>query len=251
MALVLREPCDDRGGQIQTLVLNRPEKRNALTIALMEALHDELHALESDEQCRVVILRGAGPVFCAGLDLSEAAELKVAERSAEWVAKTFTSLASSDLITIAAVHGAAMAGGAGLMSACDLAVAANETRIGFPEVRRGLVPALVSAVLQRRLRDSDMRRLFLTGEPIDAQRAYELGLVQSVSRTPLNEAVQLADEICSGGPEAVRSTKQLIRELGQSDDALRAALKSHTAARTSAEASEGLAAFLEKRSPNW
>ena len=249
--LVIRETCEGADGQIQLLTLNRPAKRNALTIELMQSLHTELQACEADASCRAVILRGAGPVFCAGLDLREAAELEVAQKSAEWVAKTFQRFATTDLVVIAAVHGAAMAGGAGLMSSCDLVVAESDARIGFPEVRRGLVAALVSAVLKRRLRDSEMRMLFLTGEAIDATRACQLGLVQQVGDDALAQATELARTICQGGPSAVRHTKRLIRDLGSLELDLQTALAAHSAARTSAEAAEGLAAFLEKRDANW
>ncbi|NND98263.1 MAG: enoyl-CoA hydratase/isomerase family protein [Pirellulaceae bacterium] len=239
---------------IAVLTLNRPDKRNALTIELMDALQAEIGRLEADADCRVVILCGAGPMFCAGLDLIEAAESKVAERSAQSVAKTFQALVSSPLISIASVQGGALAGGAGLMASCDFAVATTDAKFGFPEVRRGLVPALVSAVLRSRLRDSEMRQLFLLGEAIDAQSALQLGLVQRVvpERKLMEEVHWIAQTVCKGGPDAIRQTKELIRQVcGSNLNAIADTLSAHWKARTGEEAKEGLAAFRERRQPNW
>ena len=132
------------------LTLNRPQRRNALTIEMMESLCQALDGFASQRQPRVVILRGAGPAFCSGLDLDEAAQAELAERSALCVARAFQTVADLPLVTIAAVHGAAYAGGAGLMACCDFIVAADDLRVCFPEVRRGLVPALVAAALHSR-----------------------------------------------------------------------------------------------------
>lgn len=247
--------CQQPDARIAILTLNRPHKRNALTIELMESLESQMRRLESQPECRSVILHGAGPAFCAGLDLVEAADTTVAEHSAQWVAKTFESLSTSPLITIAAVHGGAFAGGVGLMSSCDLVVAADDLKVAFPEVRRGLVPALVTSVLRNRLRDSEMRELFLLAESIDATRALSLGLVQRVVRSDQlrSEALAVAQTVCKGGPEAVRETKQLIRELGSISgrESIKGMLAIHTKARTSDEAQEGLAAFRERREPDW
>ena len=161
---------------------------------------------------------------------------------------------NSSLVTIAMVQGAAMAGGAGLMAACDFAIAADDLQIGFPEVRRGLVPALAATVLARRLRDSEMRELFLMAEPIDAHRAEALGLVHRVVQPSelMQESIRMADAVCQGGPDAVRYTKRLIRRVTScSSDLHRDALAIHTQARQSDEAAEGLAAFAERRKPRW
>ncbi len=241
--------------KVAILTLNRPEKRNALTIGLMESLCNQIRRLESDPACRVVILQGAGPVFCAGLDLNQAADLGLAEQSAESVAETFRCVANTSLVTIAAAQGAAMAGGAGLMSACDLVVASDDLKIGFPEVRRGLVPALVSDLLRNRLRDSEMRELFLLGEQIDVIRASQLGLVHRIVPRDdlLDQAVHIAETVCRGAPEAIRRTKKLIRDIGSADEpsSIERVLEIHTSARTGQEAEEGLKAFHEKRKPNW
>src|SRR2546430_10538888 len=125
--------------QITIVTLNRPERRNSLTLELLTELIVAVEATSKDSAQRVLILRGAGAAFCTGLDLKEAADQTKAHATAEMVAKTFVTLAETRLITIAAVHGAAVAGGAGIMSACDFVVAAQETKNGYPEVRRGLV----------------------------------------------------------------------------------------------------------------
>lgn len=237
------------------VTLDRPAKRNALNIEMLESLCGQIRRLETIGGCRVMILSGNGPVFCAGLDLVEAADVDLAKRSARWVAQTFRGFSTSPLVTIAAAHGAAMAGGAGLMSACDLAIAADDLKLGFPEVRRGLVPALVAKVLKPRLRDSEMRELFLLAHTIDAQRAQQIGLVQRVVPPSqlLDAAIEMADEICQGGPAAIRATKRLIRSLHKIDPAEQRgrSLEVHTKARTSDEAQEGLSAFQQRRPPRW
>lgn len=141
------------------------------------------------------------------------------------------------------------------MAACDLAVAADDLKIGFPEVRRGLVPAMVSTVLSGKLRDGDVRELFLLGELISAPRAREMGLVQRVvpAKRVFAEAQQLARTILLGGPESVRQTKRLLNlhtDLN-ADDRVEEFIASHLQARRSDEAREGAAAFLEKRFPSW
>jgi methylglutaconyl-CoA hydratase len=243
------------GDAIVVLTLNRPEKRNALSIELMDALCETLEAFASQEQFRVVILRGAGPVFCAGLDLHEAAEAELAERSAMCVARTFQTLADFPQITIAAAHGAAYAGGAGLMACCDFVLASDDLKVCFPEVRRGLVPALATVALGARMRDGDRRELLLLGEPVDARRALGMGLVDRVvpAEQVMAAAQEIAATILKGGPHAVRQTKRLLRELAPVDHhhLFARALEFHSRARHGDEAREGLAAFHERREPNW
>jgi methylglutaconyl-CoA hydratase len=237
------------------LTLNRPERRNALTIELMIEVSDALEAASADAAQRVVILRGAGPAFCAGLDLQETTVMEKAHRSAEMVAKTLLALSQTRLITIAQIHGAAVAGGAGLMSACDFVVAAEGTKIGYPEARRGLVAGLVMTFLRRQLRERHIRELLFTGDLISAERAREIGLVNRV--VPVNElqteTQKIVDAVLQNAPTALANTKRLIEELWSSSvkHDVDLALRHHMEARESAEAKEGIAAFLEKRSPNW
>jgi len=250
--IVLTEPID---GATTLLTLNRPEKRNALTIELMEAVCETMTRIAAEPGQRVVIIRGAGVGFCSGLDLREASQQEIAEHSANCVARLFNTVTQSPLITIAAAHGAAYAGGAGLLASCDFAIAADDLKLAFPEVRRGLIPALVAALLRDRIREGDARELFLIAEPISAARAQAMGLIHRVVAPELilSEACSLSAMILKGAPEAVRRTKQLLRELRSTElsQSLAHALHAHKTARGSGEATEGFAAFLEHREPAW
>jgi methylglutaconyl-CoA hydratase len=246
------EQLDD---EIVVLTLNRPERRNALSIGLMDALCQTLEAFAAQEQFRVVILCGAGAAFCAGLDLNEAAEAELAERSAMCVARTFQTLSDYPQLTIAAVHGAAYAGGAGLMACCDFIIAADDLKVCFPEVRRGLVPALATVALGSRMRDGDRRELLLLAEPIDARRALDMGLVDRVVPADrlMTAVKETATTVLKGAPHAVQLTKRLLKELAPVDrhHQFARALEIHSRARHGDEAREGLAAFHERRDPNW
>src|ERR1700719_833344 len=176
--------------QITIVTLNRPERRNSLTIELLNELVSAIKVASDESNQRVLILRGAGAAFCTGLDLKEAADQKKAHATAEMVAKTLITLAETRLVTIAAVHGAAVAGGAGIMSACDFVVAAEKTKIGYPEVRRGLVAGLVMTFLRRQIGERHLRELVLGSELIDAEHAKEIGLVNRV--VPPNELMNEA-----------------------------------------------------------
>jgi methylglutaconyl-CoA hydratase len=246
---------EKKSPSVTVLTLNRPERRNALTIQLLNELIAAIKVASDELQERVLILRGAGAAFCAGLDLKEAADQGKAHLTAEMVAKALITLSQANLITIAAVHGAAVAGGAGLMSACDFVVAAERTKIGYPEVRRGLVAGLVMTFLRRQLRERDIRELLLGSELINAQRALEIGLINRVvpSDQLMDEAEKFANSVLQGAPEALLQTKKLIEELWSSSvkEDVDLALKYHMQARESAEAREGIAAFNEKRKPNW
>ena len=241
--------------QIRTIVLNRPERRNALTLDLLNELSAAVKVASDQPEERVLILRGAGAAFCTGLDLREAADHTKAHATAEMVARTLVILSQTRLITIAAVHGAAVAGGAGIMSACDFVVAAERTKIGYPEVRRGLVAGLVMTFLRRQVGERNMRELLLGSELIDAERAKEIGLVNRVVAKDdlMNEAQKFAQSVLQAAPGALTQTKRLIEELSwrSVEDDVDLALKYHLQARESSEAREGIAAFNEKRPPTW
>jgi methylglutaconyl-CoA hydratase len=241
--------------QIRTIVLNRPERRNALTLDLLNELTAAVKVASDQPEERVLILRGAGAAFCTGLDLKDAADHTKAHATAEMVARTLVTLSQTRLITIAAVHGAAVAGGAGIMSACDFVVAAERTKIGYPEVRRGLVAGLVMTFLRRQIGERNMRELLLGSELIDAGRAREIGLVNRVVAKDdlMNEAQKFAQSVLQAAPGALTQTKRLIEELWwrSVQDDVDLALKYHLQARESSEAREGIAAFNEKRPPTW
>jgi methylglutaconyl-CoA hydratase len=240
--------------QITVLTLNRPERRNALTIELMSDLATAIENAAADPAQRIVILRGAGKAFCTGLDLQEAIKHEP-RATAESVARLLLALAETRLVTIAIVHGAAVAGGAGVMSACDFVIASDHTKIGYPEVRRGLVASLVMTFLRRQLRERDLRELLLASELINAQRACEMGLVNRV--VPVaeleNEVQKTVGSVLQGAPGALTNSKRLLDELWATSvrEDIERALRNHLDARESAEAIEGIAAFNEKRPPNW
>ncbi|MFL6537979.1 MAG: enoyl-CoA hydratase/isomerase family protein [Chthoniobacterales bacterium] len=246
---------ENRDRRTTILTLNRPERRNALTIELMSELVAAIEIAAAESERRVLVLRGAGAAFCTGLDLNEVSEPQKAHASAELVAKMLLTVSQTRLVTIAVVHGAAVAGGAGLMSACDFVVAAEKTKIGYPEVRRGLVAGLVMTFLRRQLRERDARELLLGGDLFDAQRAKEIGLVnQVVPRNHLDaEADKIIASVSQGAPQALANTKRLLEELWSTTvpQDIERALQHHMQARGSDEAKEGVAAFLEKRAPRW
>lgn len=252
MSVVLIEK---QSPQITVVTLNRPERRNALTLELLTQLCAAIKMASDEPQNRVVILRGAGAAFCTGLDLKEAADQSKAHATAEMVANALIAISQTRLVTIAAVHGAAVAGGAGIMSACDFVVASERTKIGYPEVRRGLVAGLVMTFLRRQVGERNMRELLLGSELIDAERAKEIGLVNRLvaQNDLMTEALKFAESVLQGAPGAVAQTKRLIDELWWRSVKAEVdlALKYHMQARESDEAREGIAAFNEKRKPNW
>ena len=243
------------GSQLALVTLNRPERRNALCIELLENLCTRVERMATDRTARVLILRGAGSVFSSGLDLSEASNPDLVQRSAESVSRALRLMRSTPVVTIAAAHGGAYAGGAGLMAACDIAVGTSDLKIGFPEARRGLLPALICAVLSLKVREGDLRELFLAGDVVDAARAQQIGLLQHVVEPDklLDRAMKIAQSVLAGGPDTIAATKMLLNDAYQPTQAtsLQHMLDVHLGARRSPEATEGLTAFLEKRSPNW
>ena len=250
--LITLDPIDDA-----TLVvsMNRPDKRNALSIAMIEGLTAALREAAADRKRRVVILRGEGPVFCAGLDLKEAGDPSVAHRSAEALATLYETICTSPLVVIAAAQGSAMGGGAGFISAADFVVASEDLQVGYPEVRRGIVAALVMPLLRRQVPERTVREIILLGQTLDANRCRELGLVNRTAPADgLREAaLALAAEIVTGAPDVIVRTKQLLNEIAPRPirEDLQTALRQHVASRTSPEMVEGIAAFREKRPPNW
>ena len=245
---------EKQSSKVTIITLNRPDRRNALNMEMMSEFIAALKVASDEAHERILILRGAGAAFCAGLDL-KAASPQNAQATSELVAKMLLALSQTRLITIAAVHGAAVAGGAGIMSACDFVVAAERTKIGYPEVRRGLAPALILTFLRRQVRERAIRELLFSGEIIDAARAREIGLVNRVvpAAEVMKEAQKFAESVLLGAPGAVVQTKRLIEELWSSpvQEDIDLALKHHMNARESADAREGIAAFNEKRLPNW
>ncbi len=235
--------------------MNRPDKRNALNIPLVEGLRTTLHDASRDLKRRVVVLRGEGTVFCSGLDLKEMADPTAAHRSAEALAWLYEEICKTPLIVVVEAHGVALGGGAGFIAAADLVVASDDLRVGFPEVRRGLVAALVTSLLRRQVGDRALREIILLGQTLDTDRCLSLGIVNRV--VPAGElheaALALATEVVTGAPDALVRTKRLLDELAPRPvvDDLKIAQRHHMISRQSHETVEGLAAFHEKRAPVW
>ena len=244
---------------VRMITLNRPERRNAMTPTMQVEL---IAAFEeaAASACRVVVLEGAGESFCSGLDLSvlQGAKEKTAaehREDAERIARLFRTLYELPKATIAAVHGAAVAGGTGLATICDFTLATPAAKFGYTEVRIGFVPAVVSAYLALQVGEKRARDLLLTGRLFDAAEGYRVGLVSEVvAAEELGARVRaLAETLSANSPESVRATKRLLA--AQSKDWLEAAIalamEANASARETADFYEGVTAFLEKRKPAW
>jgi methylglutaconyl-CoA hydratase len=238
--------------EVAASILNRPEKRNALSVEVMRQLCAHAGQVEKDGTIRIWILRGNGPVFCAGLDVGEAMDPKLGVESAKMVRQCLSTVYRIPVATIAMVHGAALGGGAGLAAACDFAVADRNAIAGFPEVRRGLAPAQVMSILVRKLRRADIRELFLSGEPVTAGRALQMGLFHRVGNIE-TEAQDIISCLLRAAPGALARTKQLIDRLYHHslEDDIELCMQHHIQATQGTEAQEGIRAFLEKRKPIW
>lgn len=245
---------------VAQVTLNRPEVRNAFHPQMVVELSTLFQDVSQNPDVRVIILSGAGSTFCAGLDLkwlTISGPSSVAQRvqAAEHLLRMYQAVDECPYPVIARVHGAAFGGGAGLIAACDMAVASPDAHFAFREVRLGLIPAIIAPFLLRRLGVSQTTRLCLTGESFSADTAKLIGLVQEV--VPVEELDShihlLIDHILQGGPEAIKETKKLLRKLLAFPDQDTWALCTQVNAqmRGSAEAAEGLSAFVEKRHPNW
>ncbi len=246
-----------REGAVATVTLARPERRNALDPALLDALAETFDGLSRDADVRVVVLGGAGPAFCAGADLGWMAasrELSHEENveDAARMAAAFEAVDACPKAVVARVHGTAFGGGAGLVACADVAIAADGTTFAFSEVRLGLVPATISPYVLRAIGPGATRALFTTGRRFGATEARRLGLVLDVvPEDALDGAVaNVVGSLLDAGPDAVTACKRLVRD-ATSSLALDDLPERIAAARVGAEGREGVTAFLEKRSPAW
>lgn len=240
-------------GPVRVLTIDRPQARNALSRALVQELDDALGRANAALGVRAVALTATGPTFCAGMDLKEATsggeDRAVAD--VQGLADLFDRLHDLSKPVLAAVVGDAFGGGAGLVMACDYAAIAPSARLGFPEVRRGLVASMVLHDLVRHVGDRRARQLLLTGEPIGAELALNWGLVNAVEASVLDHVLAVARRMAEGGPHALEMTKRLLDEATGRPKDLRGAGAVTALVRTSDEGTEGMAAFLEKRPPRW
>ncbi len=242
-------------GNILTLTLDRPDKRNALSSALVESLHAALERADLDADVRLVAVRGAGRDFCAGADLGELLAsadraLDENEREALRLGELFVRMRALPKPVVAVVQGRALAGGAGLALASDLVVAADDAEIGFPEIRRGFVPAMVLTLLRRTVAEKVAFDLVATGGTVGASVAKELGLFSRV--VPAAELHQAASEVMAGlaaaPPSAMALTKRLFHELDGTGFAQGIALgaRVNAAARATPAFRSAIAGFLER-----
>ena len=245
-------------GPAAVLTLNRPDKRNALSRALITDLTAAVRRAAADPGARCLILTAEGPAFCAGMDLDELRSTLTADAEVIWadaqrLAELYDLLYSLPKPTIAAVNGAAVAGGAGLVSVCDLAVAVPTAKFGYPEVRRGLVAAMVLPHLLRHVGERAARYMLLTGDLIDAAEAQRIGFINRVVEPSalMPTALELARSCAEGGPQAVAVTKDLLKRFSQQALSVEEGAKASAAPRLGAECRDGLAAFFDKRPVPW
>jgi methylglutaconyl-CoA hydratase len=245
--------------ELTTITLNRPERRNAISPQMMEELGAALDEAASSS-VRAVILTGEGRAFCAGMDLdllqstASAAQEETLE-AARKMARVFLGLYRFPKPVIAAVNGAAVAGGCGLATLCDFTLAVPEAKFGYTEVRIGFLPALVSVFLTRQIAEKHASDLLLTGRIIDAAEALRIGLITEVVAADrlMARARELAATLAANSPESLMRTKRLMRSYAAAeiDSEIELALQENAAIRQTADFREGVASFLEKRAPKW
>jgi methylglutaconyl-CoA hydratase len=244
---------------VATVTLNRPDKRNAISYELIEELLAALDEV-AGSSALVLILTGAGKAFCSGMDLENLKQLlgKSPEQNlkdSETMARLFRSLYDFPKPTIAAVNGAAIAGGCGLATLCDFTLAVPEAKFGYTEARIGFVPAIVSTFLLRQMGEKHARDLLLTGRIITADEACRLGMVNEIVAPGklLDRARELAAQLIENSPASLACTKRLLSDFarGDLDAQLQSAVKENAAIRTTRDFGEGISSFLEKRKPRW
>ena len=254
MGMIRTETC----GGVTTIRLSRPEVRNALNDVLIAELTSTVTSLPIET--RVLVLAGEGPAFCSGADAewmkrSKSFTREENLRDAVSVSSLLQAVDECPVPVVGRIHGAALGGGAGLVAACDVAVAEEGTQFGFPEVRLGIVPAVISTYVLPRIGAGAARRYFLTGERFDAAQALSLGLIHEVAPAgKTDERVNtIVAELLKGGAQAQRAAKRLLRECGglSREQAIQETIRLIADIRIAPEAQEGLSAFLEKRKPHW
>lgn len=245
---------------IARITLNRPEVHNAFNEILIAELQSALRDAEADSSVRAVVLAGEGKSFCAGADLQwmqKQKDFSYEENlgDALELSKLLETLYSLGKPTLARVQGAAIGGGTGLVAACDIAIASERARFSLSEVKLGLVPACISPYVLKKLGESAAREYFLTGERIGAEKAREIGLVREVvGPEELDSAIERRLELlATSGPAALRVCKELLDRVPQQNlaEANRYTAEVIAKLRVSEEGQEGMAAFFEKRKPNW
>ena len=232
----------EKEGNVLTLSLNNVEKRNALTSEMMGALSAILEDVNNYDNLRVIVIRGSGSVFCSGADINT--------WNPEELQELLFSLSDCSIPTIAHVHGICFGGGMGIASACDFVIAEKGTKFGFPEVKIGMIPAVISPYVSRKISIGRMRELFITGESFGVYQAYDFGFLYS----PESDITNLIHKIIDGAPLAQSFIKKLLSDevdidyIKERDSHLAELI---TQIREGSEGQEGIAAFMQKRSPSW
>lgn len=240
---------------VATITLDSPHNRNALSAQLRRELLDGLAAAQEDDEVRVIVLDHTGPVFCAGMDLKEARGAGAGDQGVNEFPQILERIWTSPKPVVAKLAGPARAGGVGMVAAADIAVAVTEATFAFTEVRIGVIPAVISVTVLPRLAPRDAHELFLTGDTFDAERAAQIGLINSaVPAEELDTEVRrFVTSLSLGGPNALAATKELLRS--EKAPSMTAAFEQMiaTSARffASEEGQEGITAFAQKRRPNW
>jgi len=244
---------------VATITLNRPDKRNAISFGLIDDLLRGLDEV-AKSRAQVLIITGAGKAFCSGMDLDDLKALigRSAEQNlkdSETMVRLFRSLYEFPKVTIAAVNGAAIAGGTGLALLCDFTLAVGEAKFGYTEVRIGFVPAIVSSFLLRQVGEKQARDLLLTGRMIGADEAARLGLINEIVAPEhlMAKARALAAMLIENSPASLRATKRLLTDHARAelDAQIEAAVRENAAIRNTSDFREGVSSFLEKRKPRW
>jgi len=249
--LVHRDVADG----VATITLDSPRNRNALSAQVRRELRDHLDAALADPAVRVIVLTHTGPVFCAGMDLTESRGATAGAQGVHELPGILRAIWTSPVPVVARLAGPARAGGVGLLAACDLAVAADTATFAFTEVRIGVVPATIAVTVLPRMSAQAAHELFLTGETFDAARAAAAGLLTAaVPPDRLDaEVARYVDMLRRGAPGALAATKALLHRPPGADLDVAFAEMLELSARhfASAEGQEGMAAFAEKRPPSW
>jgi methylglutaconyl-CoA hydratase len=244
---------------VATITLNRPDKRNAISFELIDDLVGALQEVETSDAL-VLLLTGAGKAFSSGLDLDNLKSLTGRSpeqnlKDSTTMVRLFRCLYEFPKPTIAAVNGAAIAGGTGLALLCDFTLAVPDAKFGYTEVRIGFVPAIVSTFLLRQVGEKQARDLLLTGRIFTAEEAARLGLIKEIvaPEALMARARELAASLMENSPASLRATKKLLSDHARAelDAQIESAVRENAAIRTTADFREGISSFLEKRKPVW
>jgi methylglutaconyl-CoA hydratase len=249
-----------KDGKIARIFFDRPSVHNSFNSTMIKELSAVFEKIKKDKSIRVVVLSGKGKSFCSGADikwLREIIDFSFEQNLKEslQLAEVLHNIYTLPKATVAMVNGAAIGGGIGFLSACDISVASEDAKFGLSEVKIGLVPAAISPYVVRRIGEGKAREYFLTGKRISAKKALEIGLINEV--VPLKRLKTTVDDtanlLLSSGPEAIAACKELIHKVPEMnfDKVKKYTARMIANLRISAEGQEGMASFLEKRKPKW